>query len=308
MNLRQKLFNSFKDDDIIDNGNYKWIEFQYTFKQIEDYFSKYFPESLCIAGLDGYIDPCDKRPLRHHLTRFEHESVINILRSIGIYMRKKELLKAKNYPFYTDAPTNLPMEHVLRNETLTDDGGEFLRDLDSTIKINILQNACMKYCARRFCHNSEVLLAVLCQGELSDAFTWHFRKDYAFLQDPWFIDKYRDGSYYTCDKEEIIDFMIKNLIPIVEFEKPIIQVYEEAREAIHDKSIRYYLPHSLAIEQVMKDEKSRTVFEQAIEADEKMEGGNIFERFEFLRKQAMAYNLDENLSTKEQNTKTRGKI
>ena len=308
MNLKQKILGIFSDEDIIDNGEYRWISFQYTVKQIEDYFSKHFPNSLYVANLSGYVDPGDKRPLRHHLKNFTNESANDILRQIGIYMRKKELLKAKNYPFYTDEPTHLPMDCVAENKALIDDEGNFHRDLDTTIRINILQNSCMKWAARRFCYNSEVLLAVLCQGELLNAFEWHLREDYAFLQDPWFIDKYRDGEYYTCDKEEIIDFMIKKLIPIVEYEKPIIQLYEAARRAIIEESLKDYLPHSLAIEQVMKDDKSRAVFEQAIEADEKMEGGTKIQNLELLRKQAMAHNLDKELPAKETNTKSRCKI
>ncbi|WP_143279552.1 hypothetical protein [Burkholderia cenocepacia] len=307
MKLKQKILGIFSDDDIIDNGEYKWISFQYTVKQIEDYFSKHFPDSRYVAGIAGYVDPCDRRPLRHHLKIFTNESANDILRQIAIYMKEKEILKAKNYPFYTHEPTNLPMDCVLEDKSLVDEEGNFLRDLDTTIRINILQSACMKYAARRFCYNSEVLLAVLCQGELIDAFTWHYRKDYAFLQDPWFIDKYRDGEYYTCDKDEIIDFMIKKLIPIVEYEKPIIQLYEAVRGAIINESFKDYLPHSLAIEQVMKDEKSRAVFEQAIEGDEKMEGGTKIQNLELLRKQAMTHNLNKELPIKADNNR-RGKI
>ncbi|ANJ72236.1 hypothetical protein A9Y76_07055 [Ralstonia insidiosa] len=307
MNLKQKLLGVFSDEDIIDNGEYKWISFQYTVKQIEDYFSKHFPNSLYVADLSGYVDPGDKRPLRHHLKKFTNESANDILRRIGIYMKEKELLKAKNYPFYTDEPTNLPMDCVLEDKSLVNEEGNFLRDLDTTIRINILQSSCMKYAARRFCYNSEVLLAILCQGELLNAFEWHFRTDYTFLQDPWFIDKYRDGSYYTCDKEEILDFMIKNLIPLVEYEKPIIQLYEAARGAIIGKSLKDFLPHSQAIEEVMKDDKARAVFEQAMAADRDMESDAVEQNLPLFRKQAMAHKLNEDLPTKADN-KRRGKI
>ncbi|MBU9434146.1 hypothetical protein KTE91_03490 [Burkholderia multivorans] len=309
MNLKQKLLGIFSDEDIIDNGKRKWISFQYTVKEIEAYYSKYFPETLHVAGIDGFVSSHDKRPLRSLLKDYSNEDALNILQQIGSYMKQKELLKAKSYPFYTDEPTNLPMDSVLRNEALTDDEGNFLRDLDTTIRINILQNSCMKYGARRFCCNSEVLLAILCQGELRNAFEWHFRK-YDFMEDKWFVEKYRDGSYYTCDKEEIIDFIIKKLIPIVDLEKPIVALYEQAREAIIENDFEAYLPHSIAIEEVLQDPEKEKVFLQCAEADEKYEyaSGEIVDDLINLRKKAHANKLNNELPTKADNNKTRGKI
>ncbi|KAB0640654.1 hypothetical protein F7R25_03930 [Burkholderia stagnalis] len=307
MNLKQKLLGIFNDEDIIDNGKRKWISFQYTVKEIEDYYSKYFPATLHVAGIDGFVSTYDKRPLRSHLKDYSNEDAFSILQNIGIFMKKKELLKAKKYPYYTDEPTNLPMDYVLEDKSLIDEEGNFLGDLDTTIRINILQNSCMKYGARRFCENSEVLLAILCQGELRNTFEWHFRK-YDFMDDEWFVEKYRDGSYYTCDKEEIIDFMIKNLIPIVEFEKPIVALYEQAREAIIENNLDAYLPHSVAIEEVLQDPEKEKVFLQCVDADKEYQGVETAKGLEEFRKKAHANKLDNELPTKADNNKTRGKI
>ncbi|HDR9188599.1 TPA: hypothetical protein QDB51_002674 [Burkholderia vietnamiensis] len=231
----------------------------------------------------------------------------DVIRQVTWQLKRISNLKAE-YPehmHYINEQYIPDLDFVAYN---SDRGSEFFNEegllvfmhnnKETVIKAASMNTGLLTWMPQRFMVNPEVLLVaainnrhgLYCLSSYFDIDSFPF-----VHEDIW------DGNCTSEDQKPVIQQLIK----VVEFEKPIFDLYEKVREAITACDLDEYLPSAKEVEQVMKDDKARAVFERAIEAD--CSSSVLKKFFQDLRKQAMAHKLNEDLPTKADNKK-KGKI
>ena len=175
-----------------------------------------------------------------------------------------------------------------------DEGGFMHNDLKTALKAAGLNSALLKWMPRRFRHNAEVLLAACVNTSISDCRTYFERDSFPYLTD----EDWEETTYfYRLDsgKPQSTNACVPKLSIVAALEKPIVDVYERARDSIRSNDIGAYLQHSEEIEALLRDAAQTAVFYRCARLDD-TNGIESDKHLVELRKKALAHKLDETLS------------